>query len=331
VSAAYDLARARRLLLLLPACARALRRNEGLPLSRAVALTGSRNERQLREDIASLDALWSDPATGEEPIELYVENDQVFLVYAALLGTDTPAFSLAEAAVLRAALERFEASGGKAVEALVTKLRRAVPEPLRQDADRLARGLDVAPPAGPWAGALQEAIDKRLETTVDYAAVADAAAARRIVEPHALFHRDGRWYLAAWNVEKGEEHLFRLDRIECVELGTRVFAGHKGPELRRFAQRRLFFESGAEREVTLRFRGTAGRLARERHAGHAHDNKDGSVSVAMCVTPGNFLTGVVLGHGGEATIEGPADVADALRARIGALQRLYGGARDGGG
>jgi proteasome accessory factor C len=328
VSAAYDLARARRLLLLLPACARALRRNEGLPLSKAVVLTGARSERQLREDIASLDALWTDPAAGEEPLELYVENDEVFLVYATLLGGDAPAFSLAEAAVLRAALERIEADGGKTVEALVHKLRRAVSEPLRDDAERLARGLDVAPPAGPWAGALQEAIDKRVETTIYYAAVADTAAARRTVEPRALFHRSGRWYLAAWNVEKGDEHLFRLDRLERVELGTRVFGEHKGPELKRYARRRLFFDSGAEREVILRFRGTAARLSRERHADSSTENPDGSVTVAMRLTPGNYLTGVVLGHGGEATVEGPPDVAQVMRERIVELQELYRNRRE---
>jgi proteasome accessory factor C len=323
VSAAYDLARARRLLLLIAACARALRRNRGLPLSEAVALTGARSERQLREDVAALDGAWTDPAAGEEPLHLYVEDDRVFLVYAALLGGDAPALSLAEAAVLRAALERFEAAGGRPVEALLRKLRRAVPEALRPDADRLARGLDVAPPAGPWAVTLQEAVDRRLETTLDYAAVADAGTVRRTVEPHALFHRDGRWYLAAWSVEKREEHLFRLDRISSVEPGTRTFGPHKGPALGRYARRRLFFESGAEREVALRFRGTAARLARERHTARARENPDGSVTVTLSATPGNYLLGLVLGHGGEATIEGPAAVAGALRARLEELGTLY--------
>ena len=44
--------------------------------------------------------------------------------------------------------------------------------------------------------------DKRVETTLEYRAVADASAERRVVEPRLLFHRDGQWYLAAWNVAK---------------------------------------------------------------------------------------------------------------------------------
>jgi proteasome accessory factor C len=323
MTAAYDLARARRLVLLLSAAAKALSRGGGVPLARAVELTGARGEKQLLADIAALERTWVDPAEGEQPIQLYVEDGAVQLLYPTLLGARPPAFSLAEAAVLRAALAPFEPEGGRAARQAVAKLRKAVPEPLREAADRLARGLEVVTPAGPWAGALHEAIARRVETMVDYCAVADGAATRRTVEPRALFHREGRWYLAAWNVEKGEEHLFRLDRIAQVELGTRVFGEHKGPPLARYTRRHLFFESGAEREVTIRFRGTAARLQKERHGTRARENADGSVSVTVRVTPGNYLTGIVLGYGGEAELEGPADVREALQARVEQLRALY--------
>jgi proteasome accessory factor C len=51
------------------------------------------------------------------------------------------------------------------------------------------------------------------------------------------------------------------------------------------------------------------------------------VSVTLKVTPGNYLLGVVLGYGGEATIDGPADVVAQLRKRLEELQRLYGSGR----
>ncbi len=324
MTAAYDLARIRRLLLLLSAASRALPGTRGVPLPRAVQLTGARSEREVLADVAALQRLWTDPSEGEQPIDLYVESGAVHLTYPAPLGAKPPAFSLAEAAVLRAAIAPFEATGGRASREAVRKLRKAVPEPLRPEADRLAQGLEVLAPTGPWAGALQEAIARRVETYLDYCAVADESATRRTVEPRALFHRDGCWYLAAWNVEKGEEHLFRLDRVAQVELGLRTFGEHRGPPLARYGRRRLFFETGAEREVTLRFRGTAARLQKERHGARARENGDGSVSVPLRVTPGNYLAGVVLGYGGEASVEGPADVAAAVRARVEELRALYG-------
>jgi proteasome accessory factor C len=323
VTAAYDLRRVRRLLLLLPVAARAARSGRGVPLAEAARLTGARGAKQVVEDVEAISSLWVDPGDGEDLVHLYVEDGAVHALYPEPFGRP-PALSVAEGAVLLAALAPFERDAGRAAREAARKLRRAIPEPLRPEADRLARGLDVvAEPPAPWGGALREAIASRVETTLEYRAVADGAAARRVVEPRLLFHRDGQWYLAAWNVAKGEEHLFRLDRIASVEAGTRVFGEHKGPPLARYARRSLYFESGAEREVTLRFRGVAARLARERYAARARPAGDGSVTVAVKVTPGNYLLGVVLGYGGEVTVEAPPDVVAQLRDRVAELRRLY--------
>jgi proteasome accessory factor C len=323
VTAAYDLRRIRRLLVLLPAAARAARSGRGVPLAEAVRLTGARSTKQVIEDVDAVSSLWVDPGEGESLVHLYVEDGAVHALYSEPFGKP-PALSLAEGAVLLAALAPFEKDAGRPARDAARRLRRTIPEPLRPEAERLAAGIDVASaPPGPWAGALREAIDKRVETTLEYRAVADAAAEKRVVEPRLLFQRDGQWYLAAWNVAKGAEHLFRLDRVATVELGTRVFGGHKGPPVARYARRSLYFESGAEREVTLRFRGNAARLARERYRERARERADGTVSVTLQVTAGNYLLGVVLGYGGECTIAAPADVVAQLRERVEELGRLY--------
>lgn len=323
MTAAYDLRRLRRLLVLLPAAARAARGDRGVPLAEAVRLTGARSTRQVIEDVDAVASLWVAPGEGEPLVHLFVEDGAVHALYSEPFGTP-PALSLAEGAVLLAALSPFEKGAGKPARDAARKLRRAIPEPLRPEAERLAAGIDVASePPGPWAGALHEAIARRVETRLEYRAVADPAAERRYVEPRLLFQRDGRWYLAAWNLAKQAEHLFRLDRIVAVELGTRVFGEHKGPPVARYARRNLYFESGEEREVTLRFRGNAARLARERYGPSARANEDLTVSVTLQVTPGNYLLGVVLGYGGEATIEAPEDVVAQMRERVEALQRLY--------
>lgn len=316
------LKRLRRLLLLLPAVMRAERNGKGLPLARAVEITGARGEAELMADIKAVSGLWVDPSVGEDAIDLYVEDGEVHVTYAQAFGTPR-AFSLPEGAVLLSAIAPFENEGRTAKDA-TRKLRKAIPELLRSEADRLVRGLDLAVvPPGPWAGALREAIDRRLETVLEYRAVADGSVSKRTVEPRVLLQREGHWYLAAWNVAKAEEHLFRLDRIVTVELGARVFGEHKGPPLSRYGKKRLYFESGTEREVVIRFRGASARLARDRYGERAREHADGSVTVTTKVTPGNYLLGFVLGHGGEATIEAPADVAAALHRRVEELGRLY--------
>jgi proteasome accessory factor C len=312
----------RRVLLLLPVLARNSVRGRGTPIAKAVEVTGARSERELREGLEAVSELWTAPdeAEGELPIDLYEENGELHLTYPESFDAVT-AFSVAEGAVLLAALAPFEKDGAKPVKEAVRRLRRAIPEGLQGEATALARGLDLAiAPPEPWAGALNEAIARRLETTIEYRAVADDTVAPRTVEPRLLFQRDGRWYLAAWNVAKGEEHLFRLDRIVSVVPGTRVFEEHKGPPTSRYS-RNLFFASGRERDVTVRYAGLSALHARQRKG--AREEPGGTVTVTSRVNPGNYLFGVVLGAGGEGAVAGPADVVESFEQRLSELERVY--------
>jgi proteasome accessory factor C len=124
-------------------------------------------------------------------------------------------------------------------------------------------------------------------------------------------------------VEKKAEHLYRLDRVVSVELGARVFGAHQGPPVARYLKKGLFFESGAEVDVALRFTGLAAALAKSRSAGRAE--ADGAVVVKTRVTPGNFLVGQVLGYGGEATIDGPKEAVELLEKQAKALLAVYAG------
>lgn len=315
--------RLRRILLLLPAVVKAEQQGKGLPLAKAVEVSGARTEAQLLEDVAAVRELWTDPAAGEGAIDLFVEDGEVGVTYAQDFGKP-PAFSLAEGAMLLAALRQYEQDASKPLKAAIRKLRKAVPEMLRADADRLANGLDLgdAPPE-PWSNSLQEAIDRRLETTLQYRSVADADVKPRVVEPRLLFKRGDLWYLAAWSVAKGEEHLYRLDRIDQVVLGTRVFGKHQGPPVSRYLKEGVFFQTGAEVEVTLRLTGLSAALAPHTFGPKALRQADGSAVAKARVTPGPFLCSLVLGYGGEASVAGPPEQAKAVAAVARSLLALY--------
>lgn len=314
------LRRLRRMLLLVPAAWKA--RERGLPIKDAVVATGARSRKELEDDVSAAGSLDLAPSMPEDFLAVSIENDRVF-VDSAMRLVAPPPLSLREAAVLNAALRAFEGDGGRAVTSALRKLRRATPEFLRDRADRLARGTDlqVGGP-GEWADSLEEASERRVEVAIEYRAEGTGTLSRRVLEPRILFPQDGHWYLAAWNVEKSEEHLYRLDRIASVEIGTRVFGDHKGPSLERYSRKRLYFASGAEREVTVRFTGNAAALALEHYAGATRE-ADGSVRVKANLSPGNFLFGWVLGYGGEAEVVGPPDVRAQFEARVDELARLY--------
>lgn len=311
----------RKLLLLIPAAWKAGR--AGLPLERAVKLTGARSAEEIEELVTAAGAFDLGPSMPEDFLAVSVENGRV-VVDRVLRFSSPPPLSFREGAALMAALRPFEEDAGRAVAAALRKLRRAVPEPFRERAEELSRSLDfqVAPP-GPWAEALAGAIERRLEVAVEYRDLASGAVRRRALEPRLVFHQAGHWYLAAWDVEKRAEHLYRLDRIVSVEVGTRCFGEHRGPPVERYRTRHLYFQSGGEREVKVRFRGDAATGALEQWAPRAATSPDGSVAVTARVTPGNYLVGWVLGYGGQAEIESPPEARALLAERVKALARLY--------
>ena len=115
----------------------------------------------------------------------------------------------------------------------------------------------------------------------------------------------------------------QVDRIAGVTVGTRFFGEHKGPPLDRYRARHLFFQSGSERDVSVRFTGEGALLALEQWPERATRNPDGSVTVVARLSPGNYLLGWVLGYGGQAEVAGPPDVRDEMRSRVEDLARMY--------
>ena len=316
-------AQVRKLLLLIPAAWKAGR--AGLPLERAVKVTGARSAREIQDLVTAVGTFELGPSMPEDFLSVMVENGRV-IVDRALQFVAPPPLSFREGAALMAALRPFEKDAGRAVAAAVRKLRRAVPEPFRERAEELSRSVDfqVAPP-GPWADAFAQAIERRLEVTVEYRDLASGAVRLRTLEPRIVFHQDGHWYLAAWDVDKRAEHLYRLDRVASVAVGARVFGDHRGPPLERYRIRHLYFQSGGEREVTVRFVGAAAASVRETWSSWAKSVPDGSVLVTIRVTPGNYLVGWVLGYGGQAWVESPAEARALLAERVVELARLYAG------
>jgi proteasome accessory factor C len=313
--------RLRRLLLLIPA-ARASER--GLTFARACALTGARSVEELRDDVAAV----QDVAAGTDPdaphLLLSIEEGRVHVDLEMGFSGPLP-FSLREAAALLAALRPFARTGGQAVARAGRRLRAAAPEHLRAEVEALARTTALAAePPGEWAEALEEAMARRLEVEVEYRAESTGAVGRRTLEPRTLFPRDGSWYLAAWNPARGAEHLYRLDRVLSVVVGTRCFGEHKGPPLERYGPR-PYLASGQERRVVLRFAPEAAQAARERHGEACRDLPGGGVEAAVTVAPNEFFLARVLAWGGACEVVDPPDVRAALRARVAALRARHAG------
>ncbi|MBS1108698.1 MAG: transcriptional regulator-like protein, partial [Anaeromyxobacteraceae bacterium] len=171
----------RKMLILVPEAWRA--GPKGLPLEKAVRVTGARGSKEVEEIVAALGQMEFGPSLPDAALLVSIEDGRVFVDRAMHLRSPPP-LSLREGAALIAALRPFGKTAGKAVTSAARKLQRAVPEIFRKTAETLARAMDYpVDPPGEWADSLAEAIERRLEVTVDYRAEASGTVASRTLEP----------------------------------------------------------------------------------------------------------------------------------------------------
>ena len=108
----------------------------------------------------------------------------------------------------------------------LAKLEQVLPSRLRRRVEALNTSVSPMPNAMPRVDAALLAAMAgacRDSETVRFAYKSrEGVATVREVEPHRLVHTGRRWYLAAWDIERGNWRTFRVDRIEGrMTTGTR--------------------------------------------------------------------------------------------------------------
>ncbi|GAA0972387.1 WYL domain-containing protein [Nocardiopsis tropica] len=134
-----------------------------------------------------------------------------------------------QAVALAVALQAATATGagiGEAAERALNTIRQVMPARLRQRIRPIRVEAVVPPDAVPARAdgsllmALSAAVHAREELRLDYTPAfrsasepGDTAVVRRRVQPHHLVTWRGRWYLLAWEEERGDWQTLRVDRI----------------------------------------------------------------------------------------------------------------------
>ena len=162
-------------------------------------------------------------------------------------------------------------------------------------------------------GILTRAVEERRELEFDYAAPGKTATEKRRVEPAEAFNHRGLWYLYGWDLARGSERLFRLDRMTGIVLTDRRFSPRPMPPAR-------VPNPAARGEVRVRFTAQAAPYLRERFGGEARELTDGGVEVRVAGEE-RWLVQWVLSFGGEAEVLEPAWAREAVsRAALRALE-----------
>jgi predicted DNA-binding transcriptional regulator YafY len=133
-----------------------------------------------------------------------------------------------------------------ATEGALAKLERVLPDSLR-DSIRTVKDV-VAIEPGPWVVSTSvefliraaSAIRSGRRVRFEYQSH-DGAASRRQIEPYAVMHTDGRWYLIGYCLSRRAMRTFRLDRVSNLEVGTGAFKRPAGFDARSYMREHMPF------------------------------------------------------------------------------------------
>jgi hypothetical protein len=173
--------------------------------------------------------------------------------YRLAAGSELPPllFDDAQAVAIAVALQSTPSSGvdmGEAAERALATIRQLMPSRLRRRVDGVRfTDTEVSSRVDPAVlPAVSTAVRERQELRFVYRREDDESREPpRRTQPHALVARQGRWYLIAWDLDREDWRVFRLDRIEPrLPLGS-VFAPRTLPS------------GDAQSLLSARFKGSA--------------------------------------------------------------------------
>ena len=133
-----------------------------------------------------------------------------------------------------------------ATEGALAKLERVLPDSLR-DSIRTVKDV-VAIEPGPWVVSTSvefliraaSAIRSGRRVRFGYQSYAGAVS-RRQIEPYAVMHSDGRWYLIGYCLSRRAMRTFRLDRVSDLEVGTGGFKRPVGFDAKSYMREHMPF------------------------------------------------------------------------------------------
>ena len=304
--------RLRRLLLIVPAA----RRRPGIKLEELARELGL-DPADLIADIDLLSVVGRPPFNPDDLIDISVDEQGRVTVSLDQSFSRPPQLTVLEALALSAAA-REAAPADPAVLSALEKLTGSLPAAARQLYRALALRVDTAapPPAGTPAllATLRTAAEGHREVVLEYDK--DGATAERPLQPWAVIEHQGRWYVVGFDLTRKAERLFRLDRIRAVRETGESFVDPGPVDLARFERDELFFPSGREQPITLRFQPGTAAWALSRWGQKARKLRGGAVEIAIESAGPAYAVSLALGFAGEAEVIDPPSARAAMRDEV---------------
>ncbi|WP_430593014.1 helix-turn-helix transcriptional regulator [Humidisolicoccus flavus] len=168
------------------------------------------------------------------------------------------------------------------------------------------------------AASIRDAIERHVVVSLDYRKPGSATEERTIA-PVLLEITDGEAFIRAWDLDRGAERSFRLDRCVATRATATAFP-EEARELHPGA--RMFSDDGAETIIEVEASPAAAAML----ADYAHDSirrEDGKVRLFVKVANPDSLIRAVAGLAGEAHIVAPSSVRETMLAWLRRAKRPY--------
>jgi predicted DNA-binding transcriptional regulator YafY len=303
--------RLRRLLLIVPAA----RKRPGITVEQLARELGLGTD-ELRADIELLAMVGRPPFSPDDYIDISVDERDRVAVFLDQSFSQPPQLTALEALALATAAQE-TAPADPAVKFGVEKIAARLPPRARELYSTLTRRVAAAAPVPRGTeellATIRRAAETRREIALQYDKDGGGQTSERIIRPRAVLDHAGRWYVYAHDVAKDAARTFRADRIRSARETGGGFAdmGPLDPGL--FERATLFFPTGAERAVTVRFSPAVEAWALARHGEKARRIEGGGAEASIESAGESYIVSLVLSFAGEAEAVSPPDVRAAVR------------------
>jgi proteasome accessory factor C len=207
-----------------------------------------------------------------------------------------------------------------AIDRAITRLRRVIGKLPRggiPDGLRHASYGDLGPPE--HLAAVRRALAARKKLRIVYHG-SGVERSSRTIRPYSLAAANGTMYVVAYCERSAGMRLFRLDRMETVELTAAGFDVPADFSLSRVMREgRLFITERPPARMTVRYSARIARWIAERE--DRQPASDGTLTVEYPLADRAWAVRHVLQYGPDAEVLEPADVREEIRRRLAEMSR----------
>ncbi|HEX6107101.1 MAG TPA: WYL domain-containing protein [Gemmatimonadales bacterium] len=269
------------------------------------------------KDIESISERFEVPGGFIEGLQIYIEADDISIVPNHFLRPMRLTRSELLALELGLAMLRGERPSEEhgAIDGALTRLRQAVAKLPREE---IADDFRVASlsPAGDLEHLrrLREAFRRRRKVRLAYRKADADQPSHRVVCPYGIVFASGMWYAVAQCESSDGIRIFRLDRVEQVELLDARFDSPRGFSVDEVVREGKAFQAPGAGTLRVRYSPRIARWIAEREGKSLAE--DGSLTLEHPLADRDWVVRHVLQYGPDVTVLEPEEVRSAVVQRL---------------